>query len=505
MIIAGPGAGKTYGMVNTILDKLKLLSPCRYIIVITYTNSAAENIRSRLAGQILLPPNLFIGTIHSFLNRFIVIPFSSLHNEDVGKEKLFIQCDTDDVFETYRKNNKKKYSHQETAILKARLKDSLNTKGYISFDQTIALAKNCVENERILNIISNRIQYLFVDEFQDTNNAVFYIIESLRKKKKTHIYCVGDPEQFIQSFNSNVKKLGNIPILKILTGKTYNIEFNTSNYRCAERIVQFLNNFNTRHISGAPFQQQSKSNLIGHPIKYISAYGAAKSITDVFNHLCSNLNIVPNDRCVLAKRNEIVDRIKAGLNNNCISPNKAIDVLPIKSIMDTLLSAVDMNQAQFCKTHNTDVFTIRKYSISILKAIKNGVIKEENTFAKFLVEKLNLTIKPGVPIKISNVKVHIDVVNHNEAVIVSNIHTIKGLESEAVLVIAKTEQELLQWIETDIQVRDGDKTDYSRLGYVAFSRAKQLLCIACLEPISATSKGKLSTFNIEFVDPTSLN
>ena len=107
LVIAGPGAGKTYGMVNEIIQSLKTLSPARYMIVITYTNSATNNIKERLSKKIQIPQNLFIGTMHSFLNKFIVIPFSSFHNNSINGEKLFIQCQTTDIFENIRKENKK--------------------------------------------------------------------------------------------------------------------------------------------------------------------------------------------------------------------------------------------------------------------------------------------------------------------------------------------------------------------------------------------------------------
>src|ERR1700751_1349909 len=96
LIIAGPGAGKTYNMVQTIIRKLPSLSSSRYMVVITFTNSAADNIKNRLSKKINIPKNVYIGTIHSFLNKFIVIPYSSLNSDNVGSEKLFIQCDTDE-------------------------------------------------------------------------------------------------------------------------------------------------------------------------------------------------------------------------------------------------------------------------------------------------------------------------------------------------------------------------------------------------------------------------
>jgi DNA helicase-2/ATP-dependent DNA helicase PcrA len=502
LVIAGPGAGKTFNMVETILDKLPSVSASRYMAVITYTNSATDNIRARLSKRIVSPPNLFVGTMHSFLNKFIVIPFSSLHNHRVGKEKLFLQCQTDDVFASYRKAKGKTYTPQETSVIKTRIKDRLNEKGYISFDQTVALAKACLENDEILKIVSNRIQHLFVDEFQDTNNSLFSIIDDLRKQGRTEIYCVGDPEQFIQSFDIKSKVFTNIPILKALGNSRYDIQFNTANYRSSERIVEFLNNFNSRIVNGKIFRQESKTGESGEAVKFISAYGAATNILIPFDRLCAEANIITHGRCVIAKRNEVVNRIGSAVSNNFVSPGKRTLGSPIKAIADTLLSALNMSQREFCTRYKTDVFMIRKYSIAILKAITSGVIRDENTFGNFVVQNLGLQLNPGIPVKIDNLRVHFQVEDREDRVTLSNIHTIKGLEAEAVLAIAKTEAELLLWLETDRQVResyrDKEKTDYPRLGYVAFSRAKRLLCIACLQQIGNETKSKLEALGVLF-------
>ena len=89
---------------------------------------------------------------------------------------------------------------------------------------------------------------------------------------------------------------------------------------------------------------------------------------------------------------------------------------------------------------------------------------------------------------------------------VSNIHKFKGLELDAVLVVAKNEVELNLWLETDTTKRDShsDRTtsDYPRLGYVAFSRARKVLCIACLEPISDTTLQRLIALGVEVESPT---
>lgn len=479
-------------MVQSILDELKYLSPARYMVVVTYTNSATDNIKKRLSKKMVPPPNLFIGTIHAFLNRFLVIPFSSLHDSSIGKEKLFLQCKTDDVFESYQKSQGKRFSDKQAAYVKAQIKKNLNEKGYISFDQTVALAKECVSNDSISSILSNRIQYLFIDEFQDTNNAIFEIVDTIRKKKKTKIYCVGDPEQFIQSFDLKSKIFSNIPILKTLEKTTFEITFNTENHRSTEKIVAFINNFNSRVVSGQTFKQISQTGIVGESVKFIPAFGSMTNILPYFDQLCASAGINQKNRCVIAKKNDIVKRIVATLNDKYAPPGKHSVVTPIKSIIDTLLSALDMNQSGFCAAYKTNPLTLRKHAVAILKALQSQVIKDENTFGNFVVQNLGLTLKSGIPVKVENIRIYFQENVQTEVHTVSNIHTIKGLEADAVLAVAKNEKELLLWIEKDRQIRETyrgkEETDYPRLGYVAFSRAKKLLCIACLEQISIKTK-----------------
>jgi len=59
----------------------------------------------------------------------------------------------------------------------------------------------------------------------------------------------------------------------------------------------------------------------------------------------------------------------------------------------------------------------------------------------------------------------------------SSIHQAKGLEAVAVLAVARSLNENKSWCMTDHAQRIADKADTCRLGFVAFSRAMELLCI----------------------------
>lgn len=502
LIVAGPGAGKTYGIVSEVFNTVPELQSNKYLVVTTYTNAATENIKHRLSKKMSIPNNVFIGTMHAFLNKFIVVPYISLVNSDVQSEKLFVQCSTDDIFKKSQKG-KQKLDFKEAAIVKKRIKDSMKQKGFITFDQTIALARECFQKQRVKEIVSNRIQYLFIDEFQDTSNQIFEIVEHIRKQKKTNIYCVGDPEQFIQSYDSKVKEFKNIPILKASRGSTYNLELKEENYRSTVLIAKFLNNFNGRYYDEIQFSQKSVSLDEGENVLFINAHSAISNITPHFKKKCDQLLIEPKERCIICKKNDTVNRCIAALEGNFLTPDKSKITSPLKEIKTIFLSVLNLNQTEFCFENNCDVLGIRKHCLRIMKAIKNGEISDENTFGKFINDNLGLQIKGSIPAKIKNLINSNPAVKNEDAIQISNIHIYKGLEADGILAIAKTNEELDLWLETDVEKREtkrtNETTDYPRLGYVAFSRARKLLCIGCLEPVSQSNLRKLIELNVKIM------
>ena len=88
-VFAGPGAGKTTWLIDHLRNVLKTscrLHRTRKIACITYTNVAAEEVMNRLSCD---KCRFDISTIHSFLYRNIVKPFSYLIAQDEDGELLF--------------------------------------------------------------------------------------------------------------------------------------------------------------------------------------------------------------------------------------------------------------------------------------------------------------------------------------------------------------------------------------------------------------------------------
>ncbi|GAL80278.1 ATP-dependent DNA helicase UvrD/PcrA [Algibacter lectus] len=88
-VSAGPGAGKTYWLVNhikNILHTSNKLSITRRVACITYTNTAVETIYKRLGTS---SSQVEVSTIHSFLYKHIVKPYVSFvaeqYNLDISE------------------------------------------------------------------------------------------------------------------------------------------------------------------------------------------------------------------------------------------------------------------------------------------------------------------------------------------------------------------------------------------------------------------------------------
>ncbi len=438
------------------------------------------------------------------MNRFIVIPFGSFSEEEVGKEKRFIQCQLDDVFKNYEQINGKVSDFKEAAAIKARIKKKLNKNGYVSFDQTLNIAAKSMEKKEIAELVANRLQFLFIDEFQDTNNKVYEVLEILRKQKKTEIYIVGDPEQYITSFDSSIQNYTRIPILRATGTNVYDLSINQVNRRCSRKIVAFLNKFNGRSYKDDLFQQEPHRTDDGHDVTFIDKHSGTKPIIERFISICESLEINENDRCIIAKKNDVIKRIESVLEGRSVSPNQNGAITPLNAIKDTILSATQLTQAEFCEKNDCSNMELRQYCVETMIALSDGRITNEASFLEFIVENFGVTVKSGIPIKINGLKYRVENKDSKEFTLVGNIHQIKGLEAKAVLAIAKTEQELKLWLTADQSIRESKRgkedTDYPRIGYVAFSRAEDLLCIACLEQASEETKKVLKNLDVIIVD-----
>ena len=198
-IQAFPGTGKT----TVLIAKLAIMAkkwpyPTKGICVLSHTNVAREEIEVRLGnteyGRKLLSYPHFIGTIHSFMDCFVALPWMKSNNYSVNVIDSEITLNrrfsklSKSTRDYYFKNNKLDENACEAVDYPIQLKikcsdttasyrdvykgieNSFND-GYFTFNEILYFARYALkQNSKLTEIIKNRFPILFVDEAQDTDN-----------------------------------------------------------------------------------------------------------------------------------------------------------------------------------------------------------------------------------------------------------------------------------------------------------------------------------------------
>lgn len=265
-IIACAGAGKTGVVTRRIINILKSKPDVKpeNIVAFTFTKKAAEELKSRIyaMGEAVLGnsqgfANMYIGTIHGFCLKMLqeFLPeFQSFSVLDEIHTKLFVERYYDDV--GMADLALQKYVETDLFI---RVMSLLNENWYDSFkwspdvqtafqkyqkklyaekyfDYSLILREMVQQLESNLvfrGIIADKVKYLTVDEYQDTNPVQERLV-SLLKELGANLCVVGDDDQTIYQFRGSDSN-------NILTFmQRYNIEkyiVLDTDYRSTEGIV----------------------------------------------------------------------------------------------------------------------------------------------------------------------------------------------------------------------------------------------------------------------------
>lgn len=292
-VIAGPGSGKTRTIIAKIeyLIKVKKINP-KKILVITFTNKAANEIIERIKNLLDIDNFNSVYTYHSFSFYFLRIEANNIDlsknyfildgqdqkalikkhfkNEDFIENNSIDLNDLITIFHKLRFGEEDKISNDKQFIHKVvkLFQKYQNYKKEISaldFDDLIIFCRDILfSNEKIRDKWKNKYEYIFVDEFQDIDPYQYQILKSLTDKN-SKIMIVGDPDQNIYSWRG-----ANINLIFDFEKDYQDIKtiiLNT-NYRSTKSILQIANNLisnNKKRISfdNIPFNKKDfKINLI---------------------------------------------------------------------------------------------------------------------------------------------------------------------------------------------------------------------------------------------------
>ena len=461
---AGPGAGKTHAMVDEIAAAIQSLPPHRFLAAITYTNAAANTIRERLSRRVQLWHNVFVGTTHSFVNRFILAPFAELLSL-LPEDRIYAPVD---VYEKgrgagiYTKN--------------------LIKKGIVPYDAMVPKARDILKIPSVRDRICERLAHIFVDEFQDADIGMFEVFEHFRKVGKSTLYFVGDPEQYVMSFAYRGQKppaYDKIPFFRLK--KKAALGTINENHRSNGEIVTFANQFREDLK-----QQPVKPNRNEPRVLFIPAT-SLEEIVRRYQALSASIETeeAQRTRLYLSEENATFDSVRGHFQLTPISNVGRKTHTLLGDALELLSVALDRSQRRACKEFELGRLQWRAVGIRLLKELYAG---------EYGIEQLKVLVTNAFGHKISKSRITLledglsllsGELSRGGAVqmteLCASIRKAKGLQADAALVVAKGVAELEKWLETDRSIRVADKQDKCRLGYVAFTRPREMLCIACLK------------------------
>lgn len=321
LILAGAGSGKTRALTHRAawLIKEKGVSPAS-LLMLTFTNKAAEEMRSRVAGllktQYSILDTPFAGTFHSFCARVLrkdgqlqgfspnFVIYDTSDQTDVVKETIeslglaasvkppvalaLISSAKNELINPFEYANFATGGFQEKiASIYLTYQKSLKQNNALDFDDLLFETVNLFKKEKeTLTKYRNIFQYILVDEWQDTNKAQYEIVKLLAGRDR-NLTVVGDAAQSIYGWRGANHK--NISYLKqdFPELRTINLE---QNYRSTQVILDAAYGVISRNKSH-PILQLWTDKKRGDKITLYQARSEleeAQFVVDEIEHLSGN-------------------------------------------------------------------------------------------------------------------------------------------------------------------------------------------------------------------------
>lgn len=256
-VSAGPGTGKTYLLINKLLQYINTSTHKERIIALSFTNTAANELgdkffRKAFESRIDKEYEFYNGTLHAFCFKMLKSYYASQDKE--FNYIIIDEADIKDLADEIRIQLEDAYTANEIAEC---LKSNLRTKNpnlravvadikkrynLISIDDILTMFINHLDNDKEFQLwMQSQITILVVDEAQDLTETNYDIFSRLMANNTDlKIFIVGDPRQNIFGFNGGSYEHldGFLSQLPYFTEKAL-----TKTYRCPQVVVDYVNKF----------------------------------------------------------------------------------------------------------------------------------------------------------------------------------------------------------------------------------------------------------------------
>ncbi len=339
LVLAGAGTGKTKVIIHRIAHLIasKGVNP-KAILGLTFTNKAAEEMRSRLAGILgKEAKHVTLCTFHSFcmqvlrkeIHRLGYTKDFSLYDEkdvsrltqEIARDLLKIEGELPSLSTTIAAINAAKSKGEKitaksdnkwhdtfSSDLFQRMQNSMRAYNAVDFDSLITLTLELFQGyPEVLEKYQERFRYFLIDEYQDTNPAQFKLAELLSSKYR-NLCVVGDDDQSIYGWRgSEVKN-----ILSFAADKIIKLQ---QNYRSTPLILEAANQVigkNENRHKKSLWSSKARGELLD-VFNAPSEVDEAQAVVDRILFSTLEKNIPLNEIAVLYRSNALSRNIELAL------------------------------------------------------------------------------------------------------------------------------------------------------------------------------------------------
>lgn len=345
LLLAGPGSGKTRVLTARIARIISESPKNRWrVLALTFTNRAADEMRERILK--LVPDSddrLFVGTFHSFACEVLRQSGSligirtdfRIYSAAADRLLLLQECIRElglpvsaekmlPILDRLRdrlvapEESTRFFADAEMGQLVATIYQAyvgfLSKENAIDFPAIIYNAHRLLtEFPAIAKRYSTTYKFICLDEFQDTNDSQYSLLQSLVGEEYKNVFCVADDDQIIYQWNgASHKRISEFE-------KNYSpalIQMPT-NFRCPSAVVALANNLvahnKLRSEGKRPLEAAKLGEVDSAPVRTMrfdtdtdEADGVARDIADLHK-------LHPGKVAVIARTKALLDGVQKSL------------------------------------------------------------------------------------------------------------------------------------------------------------------------------------------------
>jgi DNA helicase-2/ATP-dependent DNA helicase PcrA len=371
LILAGAGSGKTTTIVSRLAYLIDYIGiPASNTLTLTFTNKAAKEMRDRALSLIkgdTYPPLLC--TFHKFGLLFLKFNIHLL-----GRENNFVVIDTDDKKRILKRINPdipiqllaseisryknslltpdeaykqaEFFNYQQIAKAYDEYETYLKENNLLDFDDLLVLTYKILDKyPQLAKELSQKYQYIMVDEYQDTNELQLKLLKKLCSSH-SNICVVGDDDQSIYGWRgANIRNIiefdkdfENASIIKL-----------EKNYRSTKEILKIANTLISHNRSRLGKELQSTKGsgeeiiVLNSADENEEAKKIAKQITKLVEQGVKHSDIAILYRVNVLSRSLEEGLNKAGINYKLVGGLRFYDRAEIKDLVSYLRIMVNVH------------------------------------------------------------------------------------------------------------------------------------------------------------------